>query len=288
MAAIELGDLTTDTGRSAAGNIIGAYLTWPDDDVTRHAFLAAQAALDVRALHRDLDFSAEIVASVLAKLEANGDRAAAERLREELAEARASAQARFEAHGGPVAVAFADSLPTMLAFAEKRSRDWATAGTILDMIRRMALHHADRGEASVNKAVHLVEWLAKSHSDLHKNEKDIRKAWSSHAPVAHLAATLSYMLHADIFAAMQARLQALPGPGPLSPIRLFTFLSAAANWQRFMLEFRQRHTKQPLLPPERIHLLPAPGPWPLMAWEPGPLSDAALAKLKEYRAPKRF
>lgn len=288
MPTIELGDISTDNGRSAVGDIIGAYLTWPDDDVVRHAYLAAQAAVDVHALRSDMEFSATVLASVLAKLEANGHEAAAQRLREEVAEARESAQTRFEAHGGPVAVAFADSLPTMLAFAEKRARDWATAGTILDLIRRMALHHSDKREPSVNTAVHLVKWLAKSHSDLHRNEKDIRKAWSSHAPVAHLAATLSYMLHADIFAATEARLQKLPGPGPLSPIRLFTYLSAAANWQRFMLEFRQRHTKEPLLPPERVHLLPAPGPWPLMAWEPGPLSDAALAELKKYRAPKRL
>jgi len=287
---MSLGDLSRDSGRSLAGRIISAYLTWPSDASKRNDFLAAAASEDRETLRHDGEWVSTVATPMLDELEAQGHSIEAQALREQLRIDREDADARLEAHGGPHVLARAESLEQMRRAAAKRMRDWFTAGTLLDIICRLATH-PEYGEPAVNKAVHLLEWVATvdiARAHLHRNPKSIRAAWSSHRHVAHVAAALGSMLREDLESAYRAGRTAIPDPNPLGSERVLELLGRAAACQRFILTYVQPRAKAALAAPNTMHLLPEAGPWPSLVWEPGPLSEEAVVVLKDYRAPKRL
>jgi hypothetical protein len=175
--------------------------------------------------------------------------------------------------GGLLQVTTGPGLPGFEKEAGSKIGGWFAAGLILALIRRMATHHADLpGGASVNKAVFMLECVKAPM--LPRNSHDLRRAWATFKPVAHLGAAL--------FDAMIRE-----EPCPLHPgTCMRAFLADAEAYQQFGLQHVPARAKgAPFLDPGSTWLLPSPPQWPSTRYVPAPLDDRLLAAARQYRAP---
>lgn len=273
MPILHLGDLTNPADDYRARCQIFAVMAWPaaEDEETRRRYLATVMAHNLGLLSE--------------RMKALPDPAEAPDWFETIAavheiEAAVNTQAALvgwlDEAGGLVQATTGPGLPGFEKEAASKIGGWFAAGLVLALIRRMATHHADLpGGASVNKAIYMLECLKPPMVPV--NSHDLRRAWATFKPVAHLGAAL--------FDAWEREDPCPANPG--APIG--GFLADAEAYQAFGLGFVPTRAKgTPILDPKTTWRLPSPPQWDPTPYVPAPLDDELLAALRGYRAPTTY
>lgn len=268
MPTLEFGDLDDPRDDYRARCQIFAVMAWPTDEETRRRYIATVMA-------HNLGLLSAAVKAMPDPAEAPDWFETLEAVEE--VEAAVNTEAVItdwlDDAGGLLQVTTGPGLPGFEKEAGSKMGGWFAAGLILALIRRMATHHADLpGGASVNKAVFMLECVKAPM--LPRNSHDLRRAWATFKPVAHLGAAL--------FDAMIRE-----EPCPLHPgTCMRAFLADAEAYQQFGLQHVPARAKgAPILDPGSTWLLPSPPQWPPTRYVPAPLDDRLLAAARQYRAP---
>jgi hypothetical protein len=157
---------------------------------------------------------------------------------------------------------------------EPRLEEVQTAAAILDIVRRIAEHHAEvYGPGSVNKAVFIIEETGANYGLLH-GRTSILTSWRKYKNVAHLACALNDWAH---------RFQFDDDSHNITQIAVL--LAVARDYQRFATTyFSGWQKKGPLLDPADIWAVPDDLLLPTAPAQ-APLPEDMLNALDRYRAP---
>ena len=281
MPFLDYGPLLAPGGLYRAQIAVRAVMAWPDhdDDEARREYVASVMSMhlaDLTAKRASLPdpLEAESLEETILAIEQH----------EEWLAAHAEVEAWFEQAGGHATVSMAPGFRFFETEMHKRVGAWFAAGLILELVRRMAAHHADLpGGASVNKAVFILERVKLR--SVPRNSHDIRRAWKIYKPVAHFCAVLSNWFNTafiyngsaeEIGRALEEELNE----------NFIMFLAEAEAYLEFGLSHQPPRTKaQTLMNREETWILPPYRPWPEIQFAPQPLSGDLLKLAKEYRAP---
>ncbi|MDD3182192.1 MAG: hypothetical protein PHD48_05240 [Alphaproteobacteria bacterium] len=280
MPVLDLRDISAQHDKYHASQVIRTVIAWPYDEVARRRYMATLMASHLAEIQETAKHLPDP-----SKVEGWVETIKAVHMWEDLKTAEAVFTRWFEENGGFESIVDADSFQTYVVQMTKSAKDHFSAGIILCLIRRMAAHHADLpGGASVNKAVFIIENDKMFNGLVHRNSNDLRRAWSTYKPVAHLCASTF-----DIFAETVVQYQK---PEMIEAVmngklidELPDFLMRAAAYQKFGLSYIPPRAKETLLNLDDVWLLPEKRQWPENDYAPMPLDEAFLTLAHSYRAP---
>lgn len=268
MPNLILGDLNDPRDDYRARCDIFAAMAWPADEDTRRRYIATVMAHSFGMLSEAARGLPDLMQAQdwIGTIDAVHDIEALENTQTQIGD-------WLEEAGGLLPVTTGPGIPGFEKEAASKLGGWFAAGLILALVRRMASHHPDlQGGASVNKAVFMLERVPAPMCP--KNSHDLRRAWTTYKPVAHLCAAL---FDATI------REEACPlHPGE----DLYAFLADAEAYQHFGLNHVPPRAKGvPLLDSTTTWLLPEPSQWAPTRFVPAALDGRLLDAARTYRAP---
>ncbi len=175
----------------------------------------------------------------------------------------------------------AKGITAVLDLMAGHSSHWYIAGSVIYLVRTMALYHANLpGGPSVAKALSLLERFSEGPAkppDL----KELRRIWARYRPVAHLCAGFVSLLN-EVRRRPDDEQDALAGAMFFD--MLGVMLALGRTFQDFATGYKAPGHKSPLLEAANIWTVPAALDLPPAEVRTAPFSAGTLAALKAYRA----